>query len=580
MADYATYAGRRGVRAIGFVLGGAVLEGCGLILIVPLLRVVFASQHSAGGWAGRLLPLSDRLGVTTAYGRLCVLMGLLAGLMLLRAGVIAGRDRMLMALRTGFVQHCRARITVKLAAAPWAVLSRLRHARLAHLMSGDVQQIGTATHCITQCLVALVMLVMQCALAFWLAPALALLAFGLVAISLVALIPMLRRARALGAFVTNGNLHLLNSTTQFLGGLKLAISQDLQQRYAERFCATLQDLSTHQIAYANRASVQRLMLATVSALIGAALVLTGIGVFQVSPAVLIALILVVGRMSGPANVIQQSAQQLAASLAAYEQVCALEAELAVVPVKPISCGDIGCGRIAFDAVGFCHSMPDAEFGPCAQHGVAGLSLTIEPGSFIGIRGVSGAGKTTFADLLVGLYAPQSGSIRIDGVLLQDCLPAWQNALAYVAQDAFLLHDTVRRNLLWSSSKLSDDDALWSALVFAEADELVRHMALGLDTVVGERGTLMSGGERQRIALARALLRAPRLLVLDEATNAIDVETEGKILSRLKVLEPRPTIVMIAHREESLRACEQIYILENGVLVSDGAQYGPANVHFA
>jgi ATP-binding cassette subfamily C protein len=129
----------------------------------------------------------------------------------------------------------------------------------------------------------------------------------------------------------------------------------------------------------------------------------------------------------------------------------------------------------------------------------------------------------------------------------------------------MFHDSIRRNLLWAAPSASEEE-LWRALSAAGAEEFVQRSQLGLDTVLGERGALISGGERQRIALARALLRTPSLLILDEATNAIDVSGEQFILERLSRMEPRPTILIIAHREASLSLCETLLELRQGRLV--------------
>jgi ATP-binding cassette subfamily C protein len=223
------------------------------------------------------------------------------------------------------------------------------------------------------------------------------------------------------------------------------------------------------------------------------------------------------------------------------------------------------GPIVFQNVGFQH-RPDADNNELA--GVSGVNLVIEPGEIVGIAGPSGAGKTTLADLLVGLFPPQQGRITVGGRPLEGAvLAAWRAQLSYISQDAFLFHDAVRRNLDWATPSATESD-MWWALELAGADALVRRMPAGLNTVLGERGTLISGGERQRLALARAVLRKPRLVILDEATSAIDVAGERTIFDRLRAISPRPTLVIVAHRAESLACCDRTVRIEAGRIVGN------------
>jgi ATP-binding cassette subfamily C protein len=295
--------------------------------------------------------------------------------------------------------------------------------------------------------------------------------------------------------------------------------------------------------------------------------LIGIGLLDAARAALIAFLFVVARMNGPVTVLQNAAQMIAHSLPAYRKIKELEAELGRAQREPAAAAAAGAatirGLIELRGTSYFHRGE----GDCAG-GLHALDLRIEPGSLVGITGQSGAGKTTLADLMVGLYPPRSGEVLIDGVALAgERLAAWREAVSYVSQDPFLFHDTIRRNLLWARPE-AEDEELWRALEAAGAANLVRRLPEKLDTLVGERGTLVSGGERQRIALARALLRHPRLLLLDEATNAIDVAGEHMILERLRAEPNRPTILIIAHREASLAECERIIELREGRLVRD------------
>ena len=197
------------------------------------------------------------------------------------------------------------------------------------------------------------------------------------------------------------------------------------------------------------------------------------------------------------------------------------------------------------------------------------TVELDRNGFYGFVGRSGAGKTTLANLLLGLIEPTLGSVKVDGKPLTELtLSDWQRRFGYVAQDPFILDGTVRENIQFGDS--GDEASLQQAIANARLSEVIGGLAGGLDEMVGERGRQLSGGQVQRIAIARALFCKPDILFLDEATNALDRITELEVLETLNGLHHEAMIIMITHRLSSLRKCDRIFVLEQGKVVGAGS----------
>jgi ABC-type multidrug transport system fused ATPase/permease subunit len=199
-----------------------------------------------------------------------------------------------------------------------------------------------------------------------------------------------------------------------------------------------------------------------------------------------------------------------------------------------------------------------------------ISFQLAPGSSLALVGPTGAGKSTLADVILGVLQPDGGSVLIGGLSPVDAIARWPGALAYVPQDVAMANGSVRENVaLGLPIAAIDDDRVWEALARAHLSDFLSGSREGLDTLIGENGVKLSGGQRQRLGVARALYTHPKLLVLDEATSALDAETEQAIATTLQELEGTVTTVTIAHRLATIRHCDLVIYLEGGEIVASG-----------
>ncbi|MCH5337499.1 MAG: ABC transporter ATP-binding protein [Acetatifactor sp.] len=194
-------------------------------------------------------------------------------------------------------------------------------------------------------------------------------------------------------------------------------------------------------------------------------------------------------------------------------------------------------------------------------------MTIPIGASVGIVGTTGAGKSTIVDILLGLLEIGTGAILADGVDVRDNYRGWLKNIGYIPQMIFMLDDDIRSNVAFGVPKDKiDEDRLWEVLREAQLDEFVKSLPEGLDTGIGERGIRLSGGQRQRISIARALYHDPEVLVLDEATSALDNDTEAAIMESINRLQGKKTLIIIAHRLQTIEKCDLVYRVENGKAV--------------
>ncbi|MBT9257303.1 ABC transporter ATP-binding protein/permease [Phycicoccus sp. MAQZ13P-2] len=296
---------------------------------------------------------------------------------------------------------------------------------------------------------------------------------------------------------------------------------------------------------------------------------------------LIALTALLARLYGPLTAISNVRVDIMTALVSFErvfEVLDLEPLVADAPdARPVPAGPV---RVDVEGVGFSYPSADEVSLASLESTATGdrrgsgpvlrdVSFTVEPGTLVALVGPSGAGKTTITSLVARLYDPTAGSVRINGVDLREASgESLHDAVGVVTQDAHLFHDTIRANLEYAAPGATEEQMV-AALRAAQVWTLVDSLPAGLDTVVGDRGHRLSGGEKQRLAIARLLLKGPGLIVLDEATAHLDSESEQALQRALdEALRDRSALV-IAHRLSTVRHADQILLVDDGRIVERG-----------
>src|SRR3954469_20459965 len=300
-----------------------------------------------------------------------------------------------------------------------------------------------------------------------------------------------------------------------------------------------------------------------------------------SPGDVVALALLLSRLYGPLTQLSNVRVDVMSAMVSFDrvfEVLDLEPMIREAPdAEPLPAGD---RSIELDAVSFSYpaasdvSLPSLEDVSLPEHGgptavLHGVSFRVEPGQLVALVGHSGAGKSTIAGLVSRLYDVTGGAVLGGGIDVRKAtLDSLRDAIGVVTQDAHLFHDTIRANLLYARPEATEEQ-LWAALTGARIAALVRSLPDGLDTVVGDRGYRLSGGEKQRLAIARVLLKGPGIVILDEATAHLDSESEVAVQHALDTALAGRTSLVIAHRLSTIRSADQILVVDGGRIVESG-----------
>jgi ATP-binding cassette subfamily C protein len=545
------------------MVAAAITEGLGLLLLVPLMIIVGLAP---GQFSGNriVLAVNDAAGQLGLSLNLSLVVIVFVLLVSLRQIIVYSSSRLIEDTRINYVAKLRKELFQALGATRWGKLSGSQLVQFGQVMLMDCWRVGDAAQSLFRIISGVILLAANVVVAILLSPALALIV--LVSISVLTLVFSNRFAavHVQGTRITHVQNEVYRVVENFVDNLRVAKMAGAESRMQDEFATTVDALSAEYSGFVREAAATRMALQIAGAVGVGVFLLAAVNVFGSSGPELLLLVFISARLIPHIAALNQYAHQLLYSLPAF--VHASEA-LELCRQNP----DHGDNQVplkkpekVIELRGVTVFAPD-DSSKCL---IDDVTLKVRIGEVIAIVGPSGAGKSTLADSLAGLLQPHTGSIYLDGIQLDETrLAAWRMQVGYVPQAAVLLRDTVRQNLTFLLRDLPSPEEMDRAMRCAEITDVVKGMTQGLDTRIDRREGVLSGGERQRIALARELLRSPHLLILDEATNALDIDNEARVLENLRRNYPGMTIVLITHRPTTIADVDRVVFINHGRLSS-------------
>lgn len=533
-------------------------QGIGFFMLIPLLHLfgIGAAQGNAPPhWIGLwLTDLFQRLHIPVSLILLLVVFFVLTGI----AAVLKYFQAVLVQkFQRAYVCRLQTRMFGALVRARWEFTAGRSASRITHVITQDMPVVATGCFFFLHILSGIVL---ACCYAFWAATVsvrLTVLALGTAGLAFFLFRSYFPRAFRVGQVVRQAGAGMFSALMDNISGVKIIKSYGAEEREYRNFAETAERMSGESVRVVRENARMGMWFQVLSNLVLCLILYVALEILGL-PLVMVGIsVLIFSRLIPLLSNLQSQAQHLASMLPAFEAAQRLYLS-AIAGEEKLEDREEGTPLkltkgIRLENVSFSYGSDGRDAPSAVRH----LNLHIPAKKVTVVHGPSGSGKSTLADLLAGLLAPDSGTVRVDGIPLdRSNLRAWRSQAGYVPQEVILFNGTIRDNIRLGNPHARDEDII-AALEAANAARFVAALPNGPDTNVQDRGERLSGGERQRIALARTLVRNPVLLILDEATNSLDRETEAAVFEALSRLRGRVTIVLISHGKAALDLADHV-----------------------
>jgi len=547
------------LTGLGFLTG--ILEGIGVNALIPLLSFVVGKNSGSDDFITTTIKkFFDYANIAFSLKYLLVFIVIL---FVAKAIVVVIFNYIRIKIDTDYEETSRNNLFKSVLSAEWPYLLKQKIGYLDTVLMIDVLRGSVLLRQIGNIIMVLSGLAMYILVAVNISPIITLITLALGGFLFFLFKPLLYRTRVYAARASGANKEVSHYVNESILGMKTIKSMQIHEKIIAKGGEFFNELKRLKMTTFILSSVSSSILQPMSLILVVVVFSVAYKMPEFSFAALIAIIYLIQRIFQYIQQLQSNLHEASDAVPYLQNLLAYQ-QKADDNIEKDS-GESGYkfqDALTFSHVGFSYQSDR----PILED----VSFTINRGKMLGLIGESGAGKTTIVDLLLRLFDVGEGEILLDDKNIKHIsLAEWRKNIGYVSQDVFLLNDTIANNIRFFDASLTDDDVA-NAAKMANIYEFIKTSPQGFETVVGERGIMLSAGQRQRVAIARILVRKPELLILDEATSALDNESEVKIQEVIENLRHKVTVLVVAHRLSTVMSADKLVVLEKGRIIEEGA----------